>query len=222
MPRLLVAEDDADLGPAIKQSLELDGYVVDLYVRGDDALAAAAVTKYDVLLLDIGLPQMTGLDVLSHLRNTGDATPVIIVTAFDRKRQRIDGLDAGADDYVVKPVDLEELAARIRAQLRRQDRRQSDIASVGDVTIDFTGQVASLNGTRVSLTAKEFRILALLVRRARRFVSKTDLEGELYDQEHWAESNTVEVAISSLRRKFGRDFIRTARGLGYMVGGKIS
>ena len=220
MPRLLVAEDDADLGPAIKRSLELDGYVVDLFTCGEDALTAARINTYDVLLLDIGLPDMNGLDVLRALRNVGDATPVIIVTAFDRTRQRIDGLDAGADDYVVKPVDLEELAARIRSQLRRQDRRQNDSASVGDVTIDFTGHVASLCGEPVPLTAKEFRILALLMRRARRFVSKAELEGELYDQEQWVESNTIEVAISALRRKFGRDFIRTARGLGYMVGGK--
>lgn len=219
MPRLLVAEDDAALGSAMKRALELDGYVVDLFARGDDVLEAASVGDYDVILLDLGMPRMGGLDVLRQLRADGNATPVIIVTAFDRTRQRVAGLDAGADDYVVKPVDLEELAARIRSQLRRKDGRPADGMSVGEVTLDVSGHVATLGGEPVALTAKEFRVLALLMRRARRFVSKADLEGELYDQDHWVESNTVEVAISALRRKFGRDFIRTARGLGYMVGG---
>lgn len=220
MPRLLVAEDDPDLGPAMKRALELDGYVVDLVVRGDDVLAAAGVGTYDVILLDIGLPYLSGLDALRQLRSSRDATPVIVITAFDRTRHRVAGLDAGADDYVVKPVDLEELAARIRSQLRRKDGRQADSVSVGAVTLDFAGHVATLGGADVALTAKEFRVLALLMRRSRRFVSKADLEGELYDQDQWVESNTVEVAISALRRKFGRDFIRTARGLGYMVGGQ--
>lgn len=218
MPRLLAAEDDADLGQAMKRALELDGNVVDLFTRGDEVLAAARVNRYDVILLDIGLPDVSGLEVLHHLRSSGDATPVIVITAFDRTPHRVAGLDAGADDYVVKPVDMEELAARIRSQLRRKDRRQDDSVSIGDVALDFTGHVATLNGADVILTAKEYRVLALLMRRNRRFVSKADLEGELYDQDQWVESNTVEVAISSLRRKFGRDFIRTARGLGYMVG----
>lgn len=219
MPRLLIAEDDADLGPAMKRALELDGYVVDLVARGDDVLAAAAAASYDVILLDIGLPHMTGIEALRALRSRRDETPIIIITALDRTTHRVAGLDAGADDYVVKPVDLEELAARLRSQLRRRDRRHEDCVSVGRVTLDFAGHVASMDGEEVSLTAKEFRILALLMRRSRRFVPKADLEGELYDQDHWVESNTVEVAISALRRKFGKDFIRTARGLGYMVGG---
>ncbi|MFC0686869.1 response regulator transcription factor [Novosphingobium clariflavum] len=219
MPRLLIAEDDADLGPAMKRALELDGYVVDLVARGDEVGAALAASAYDVVLLDIGLPHMTGLEVLRELRSQRNATPVIVITALDRTTHRVAGLDAGADDYVVKPVDLEELAARIRSQLRRRDRRHDDSLCVGRVTLDFAGHVASMDGEEVPLTAKEFRVLALLMRRSRRFVSKADLEGELYDQDQWVESNTIEVAISALRRKFGRDFIRTARGLGYMVGG---
>jgi len=218
LPRLLLAEDDADLGPAIKRALELEGYMVDLFLRGDDVFAAARANAYEVILLDIGLPHGSGLEVLRDLRAVGDATPVIVVTAFDRTQQRVAGLDAGADDYVVKPVDLEELAARIRSQLRRRDGRQNDSVSIGAVTLDFSGQVVQLDGQDVPLTAKEFRVLALLMRRSRRFVSKADLEAELYDHDNWAESNTVEVAISALRRKIGRDFIHTARGLGYMVG----
>ncbi|SEN03714.1 two-component system, OmpR family, response regulator/two-component system, OmpR family, response regulator QseB [Sphingomonas gellani] len=222
MPRLLVAEDDADLGVAMKRSLEWDGYVVDLFARGDEVLAAASVNDYDVILLDIGLPRMSGVEVLRELRSRRNTTPVIIITALDRTRHRVTGLDAGADDYLVKPVELEELAARIRSQLRRADRRQADCLSVGEVTLDLSGHVASLRGEPVALTAKEYRLLALLMRRSRRFVSKADLEGELYDGDHGADSNTVEVAISALRRKLGRDFIRTARGLGYMVGGATS
>ncbi|MBT0669763.1 response regulator transcription factor [Novosphingobium profundi] len=222
MPRLLLAEDDPDLGPTIRRALDLDGYIVDLFTRGDDALAAARWNEYDVILLDIGLPHGDGLHVLRELRAARHATPVIIVTAFDRTQQRIAGLDAGADDYVVKPVDLDELAARIRAQLRRSDGRTNDTLSVGSVTLDVAGHVATQAGEAVQLTAKEFRVLALLMRRSRRFVSKADLEAELYDQDNWAESNTVEVAISALRRKLGRDFIRTARGLGYMVGEQTS
>ncbi|KQM20421.1 hypothetical protein ASE49_16950 [Novosphingobium sp. Leaf2] len=206
----------------MRRALEMEGYVVDLVTRGDDACAAARADNYDVILLDIGLPHGSGIDVLRSLRAAKNATPVIIVTAFDRTQQRIAGLDAGADDYVVKPVDLDELAARVRSQLRRRDGRGNEQLTIGAVTLDFAGNVVTLDGQVVPLTAKEHRLLALLMRRARRFVSKADLEAELYDQDNWAESNTVEVAISSLRRKLGRDFIRTARGLGYMVGAQAA
>lgn len=220
MPRLLVAEDDIDLGHVMRLALEQEGYVVDLVARGDEVLAAMRASDYDALLLDVGLPYLSGIEVLRQLRSGKDTTPVIIITALDRTRHRIAGLDAGADDYVVKPVDLAELAARIRVQLRRKDQRHSEQLSAGDVQVDLVGRVVTKNGEAVALTAKEFRVLALLVRRSRRFVTTGDLEGELYDHDHGAESNTVEVAISSLRRKLGRDFIRTARGLGYMVGEK--
>lgn len=222
MPRLLLAEDDVDLGPAIKRALELDGHAVDLLVRGDEVLAAASVNRYDVILLDIGLPCLSGLEALEQLRASGDTTPVIVVTALDRPHHRVAGLDAGADDYVVKPVDLEELSARIRALLRRRDRLNDNRISVGPVSLDLVGHTATLEGGPVTLTPKEYRILECLMRRSRRFVSKADLESVLYDQEQWVESNTIEVAISALRRKLGRDFIRTARGLGYMVGGMAS
>lgn len=220
MPRLLVAEDDIDLGHVMRRALEQEGYVVDLVARGDEVLAAMRASDYDVVLLDVGLPYLSGIDVLRQLRSGKDTTPVVIITALDRTRHRVAGLDAGADDYVVKPVDLAELAARIRAQLRRKDQRHSEHVSAGDVQVDLAGQVVTKDGEAIALTAKEFRVLALLVRRSRRFVTKGDLEGELYDHDHGADSNTVEVAISALRRKLGRDFIRTARGLGYMVGEK--
>lgn len=220
MPRLLVAEDDVDLGRVMRRALEQEGYVVDLVARGDEVLAAMRASDYDVVLLDVGLPHLSGIDALRQMRSLKDMTPVIIITALDRTCHRVAGLDAGADDYVIKPVDLAELAARIRAQLRRKDRRHSEYLNAGDVEVDISGQVVTRNGVVIGLTAKEFRVLALLVRRTRRFVTKADLEGELYNHDHGADSNTVEVAISALRRKLGRDFIRTARGLGYMVGGR--
>ncbi|MGC4252739.1 MAG: response regulator transcription factor [Sphingobium sp.] len=218
MSRLLLAEDDAVLGRAIKGALEMEGHAVDLVRRGDDVLAAVAAQDYSVILLDLGLPHMSGLDALRQLRADRCSTPVIIITALDRTRHRVAGLDAGADDYVVKPLDLEELAARVRAQMRRKDNLDSNILSVGTVTLDLSGNVAKKDGEPVALTPKELRVLTLLMRRAGRFVSKSDLEAVLYDHEQWVESNTVEVAISALRRKIGRDFIVTARGLGYMVG----
>lgn len=218
MPRLLLAEDDPVLGRAIKHALELEGHAVDLFTRGDDILPAISVQDYSVILLDLGLPHLSGLDALRQLRAERCSTPVIIITAFDRTKHRVAGLDAGADDYVVKPLDLEELAARIRAQIRRKDKLDTNLITVEAVTLDLSGNVVTLNGDLVQLTPKELRVLTLLMRRAGRFVNKAELETALYDHEQWAESNTVEVAISALRRKLGHEFIITARGLGYMVG----
>lgn len=222
MSRLLLAEDDPVLGQAIKRALGLEGHTIDLVTRGDDVLAAVSVQDYSVILLDLGLPQMAGLDALRQLRAEGHSTPVIIITALDRTKHRVAGLDAGADDYVVKPLDIEELAARIRAQVRRRDKLASNLITVGEVTLDLSGNVVSKQDMPVSLTPKELKVVTLLMRRSGRFVSKSDLETALYDQEQWVESNTVEVAISALRRKLGRDFIVTARGLGYMVGARTA
>lgn len=222
MPRLLLAEDDPVLGSAVKRALGLEGHAVDLVRRGDDVLAAVSVQDYSVILLDLGLPHVSGLDALRQLRAEGCSTPVIIITALDRTRHRVAGLDAGADDYVVKPLDLEELAARIRAQMRRKDKLDTNVLAVGDVTLDLAGNTLCRQGEMVSLTPKELKVVTLLMRRAGRFVTKSDLEAVIYDQDQWVESNTVEVAISALRRKLGHDFIVTARGLGYMVGSRAS
>ncbi|HWJ70626.1 MAG TPA: response regulator transcription factor [Sphingobium sp.] len=220
LPRLLLAEDDPDLGPAMKRALELEGHAVDLVRRGDDVPLAVGINDYSVILLDLGLPHLSGLEALRQVRAAGCHTPVIIITAMDRTIHRIAGLDAGADDYVVKPLDLDELAARVRSQLRRKDGLGSNLLQSGNVMLDLGGSTVHRDGVLLAITPKEFRILALLMRRSGRFVSKADLEGVLYDQEQLIESNTVEVAISALRRKLGRDFIMTARGLGYMVSPK--
>jgi len=215
--RLLLVEDDADLGAAVVKGLELGGYRVDWVRRGDDLLASSPADSYELVLLDLGLPHMSGLDALAALRSRQDMTPVIIITARDRPAQKVAGLDAGADDYLVKPLDLDELLARIRAQIRRRDGRGSDMLVVGPLRLDLSGRTAWKDELPVAITAKEYKILALLMRRAGRYLSKNELEAHVYDDEVEIGSNTIEVAISALRRKFGSDAILTARGLGYMV-----
>lgn len=217
MSRLLLVEDDAPLGGAIKRALEEACHAVDWVAMGEDAVALAGVEAYDVILLDLGLPDLSGLDVLRAIRSARGSPPVIIITAQDRIGQRIGGLDAGADDYLVKPVDIDELAARVRAQIRRRDGRDTQVIAIRDVALDLAGQTLARHDAMIGLTAKEYRVAALLMRRAGQFVSKAQIEAVLYDQERQVESNTVEVAVSALRRKVGREFIVTARGLGYMV-----
>ena len=217
MARLLLVEDDLPLGKGVKAALEDAGHAVDWVRKGEEALLAYRSEAYGVVLLDIGLPDVSGLELLRGLRSENRLVPVIVITAQDRITQRIAGLDAGADDYLVKPLDIDELAARVRAQLRRRDGRGSDLLVAREVTLDLSGRTVRLRDQPVALTAKEFRIAALLMRRAGRFVSKAELEATLYDQDQYVESNTVEVAISALRRKLDKDFIVTARGLGYMV-----
>ncbi|PZQ65080.1 MAG: DNA-binding response regulator [Phenylobacterium zucineum] len=216
--RLLVIEDDATLSDGLRRALHRAGYTVDLARDGEEGLAAASAQTYGAILLDLGLPQVSGMSVLRALRDRGDTTPVIILTANDKSGQKVAGLDGGADDYVSKPFDLDELLARIRAQIRGRDGRASDTLSVGDVRLDLAGRRVERAGAPAAVTAKEFRVLAELMRRPGRFVSKGELEDALYDGEEGVESNTIEVAVYGLRRKLGADLILTARGLGYMVG----
>ena len=215
--RVLVVEDDAALSDGLQRALRRAGYTVDLATDGAGGSAAARAQSYGAILLDLGLPDVGGMTVLRELRDRGDTTPVIILTANDKSGQKVAGLDGGADDYVSKPFDLAELLARVRAQIRSRDRRATDTLMAGDVRLDLAGRVATRAGAPVALTAKEFRVLAELMRLAGRFVSKSELEAVLYDGEAGAESNTIEVTIYALRRKLGGDLILTARGLGYMV-----
>jgi len=215
--RLLIAEDDPMLGAGLRRALQRAGYTVDLAVTGEEAMAATRAQAYELILLDLGLPNVGGLEALKALRGRRDPTPVIIVTARDRPEQKVEGLDAGADDYVVKPFDLEELMARIRAHIRRGEQRTSDAISVHDLSVDLAARTVTLRGEPVAVTAKEFKVLAALIRRIGQFVSKEELEGALYDDTAEVESNTIEVAVYGLRRKLGAALIVTARGLGYTI-----
>jgi DNA-binding response OmpR family regulator len=217
--RLLVAEDDSMLSAGLSRALQRSGYTVDLARNGEEAVAATQAQRYALILLDLGLPGMDGMSVLRAIRGRRDATPVIILTANDRPEQKVEGLDAGADDYVAKPFDLEELLARIRAQIRSHERRTSDSLVAGEVRVDLTGRTVTRQGLAVAVTAKEFRVLAELMRRMGHFVSKDELETALYDGEAGVESNTIEVTVYGLRRKLGNDLILTARGLGYTIAG---
>jgi len=215
--RLLIAEDDPMLGAGLKRALERAGYAADWAKTGEEAVAAVAAESYALMLLDLGLPEMTGLDALRVIRGRRQMLPIIIITAQDRAEQKVEGLDAGADDYVVKPFDLDELMARIRAQIRSRDRRSSDQLETHGVTLDLAARTVVKEGRPIGLTAKEFRVLAVLMRRMGQFVSKADLEAAIYDGEAEIESNTIETAVYALRRKLGAELILTARGLGYTV-----
>lgn len=215
--RVLLVEDDAMLGGGMKRALEKAGYAVDWAHSGEEALGAFAAQSYDAALLDLSLPEIGGVEVLKTIRDRRDMTPVIIVTASGRADQKIEGLDAGADDYLVKPFDLDELLARIRAQTRRREGRPSDLLTVQDVSLDLSARILRKGEAVVGLTAKELRVVAVLMRRAGQFVTKDELENALYDDSSSVESNTIEVAIYGLRKKLGAAFIVTARGLGYMT-----
>jgi DNA-binding response OmpR family regulator len=215
--RLLIVEDDPMLGAGLKRAVERAGYAADWARTGEEAIAAAAAQPYALMLLDLGLPSVGGMQVMRAVRNLHPATPIIIVTALDGSERRVEGLDAGADDYVVKPFDLEELLARIRARIRSREGRVSDRLSAHGVVLDLAARTATRDGAPVALTAKEFKVLSLLMRRMGRFVAKSELEAALYDAEAEVESNTIETAVYALRRKLGAGLILTARGLGYTV-----
>ncbi len=215
--RILLVEDDAMLGASVRRALERAGYGVDWATTGEEGVAALEAGGYSLALLDLALPVMSGIEALREARARRVTTPVIIVTAKGRLDQRIEGLDAGADDYLIKPFDLDELLARIRAQIRRADHRTSDIVEVADIRFDLKARSVTKGDHAVPLTEKELRVLTVLIQRPGKLVSKSELEGSLYDDSAVVESNTVEVAIYNLRKKLGAALIITVRGLGYMI-----
>jgi two-component system OmpR family response regulator len=214
--RILLIEDEPVLGEAVATHLKRS-HAVDWVQRLDDADAALRAVDYGLVLLDLHLPDGRGLDLLRKLRNAGDKRPVIILTAQDQIRDRIEGLNAGADDYLVKPYDLDELTARIQAVQRRSAAQASPTIQVGGVTIDQAARKAWADGREVSLTAREWALLECLVHRAGATLSKAQLEEALYEFGSEIESNAVEVYISRLRKKLGADAIRTVRGIGYRL-----
>ncbi len=234
--RLLLVEDDRMIGESLRAALRLEGYAVD-WVR-DVAAAQAALgsERFDLVLLDLGLPPggrqggpapggtpsglapgLDGMTVLRTLRARGDATPVIVLTARDQRGDRVAGLDAGADDYLVKPFDLDELNARIRAVLRRHGGRAEPSLRCGPVSLDPATRQVSRAGVPVSLSAREFAVLEALMIRPGALLSRAQLEDRLYGWGEEIESNAVSVYVHQLRRKLGADFIRTVRGVGYFV-----
>ena len=215
--RLLLVEDDPMIGDSVRQGLSQDGFVVDWVRDGRAAELAILNEVYDLMLLDLGLPKKEGLDVLRALRSKGNAVPVMILTARDAVADRVKGLDAGADDYLVKPFDLDELSARIRALLRRRSGRVEPLIQVGALSMNPATHEVSLKGQPVTLSAREFALLAALLDRPGAVLSREQLEEKMYGWDREVGSNTVEVHIHSLRRKLGPDFIKNVRGVGYMV-----
>ena len=216
--RVLLIEDEPFLGQAVQEQVAADGHAVDWVTRLDEADAALRAVDYGLVLLDLHLPDGRGLDLLKTLRRAGDQRPVIILTARDQISDRIEGLNAGADDYLVKPFDLNELSARVMAVARRYAGNPNPLMALGDVKIDKAERRVWRDGKVVDLTKREWAIMDLLTQRATAVVSKDQIEEALYDFGSEIESNTVEVHISRLRKKLGRDTIHTLRGVGYRMG----
>ncbi len=205
------------LGASVQRGLKLEGHAVDWVQDGLAAGAALSGEPYDLVLLDLGLPGRGGLEVLSELRRQRKSTPVLILTARDSVVDRVSGLDAGADDYLVKPFDLDELAARIRALLRRSSGRAEPILEVAGLRLDPAAHEVTLDGELVALSAREFTLLQVLLEHPGRPISRARLEERLYGWGEEVESNAVEVHIHALRRKLGPRWIKTLRGVGYVV-----
>ncbi|HZJ95443.1 MAG TPA: response regulator transcription factor [Thiopseudomonas sp.] len=216
--RVLLVEDTAGLGEAVRDQISDDGHAVDWVQNLKFAEASIKTTPYNLILLDLMLPDGRGLDFLKTLRAAGDATPVIILTAKDQVSDRIAGLNAGADDYLVKPFDLSELSARVAAVARRYRGNPNPLLQVGDLEVDLNDHRVSRNGQPVDLTAREWALFEVFLQRPSMLLSRAQLEDRLYEFGAEIESNTIEVYISRLRKKLGRDLIVTVRGMGYRLG----
>lgn len=216
--RALLIEDDTVLGPAVRDQISADGHSVDWVTRLDEADAAITSASYDLVLLDLMLPDGRGVPFLKALRAKGDVTPVIILTALDQLSDRLDGLNAGADDYMVKPFDLAELSARIGSVARRYTGNPNPIIHHGVLDIDLAARSIKREGKAVQLTAREWVLLEAFLQRPGQLLSKAQLEERLYSFETDVESNTIEVHVSRLRKKLGASIIQTERGLGYRLG----
>lgn len=215
--RILVIEDDPILSDGLRVGLSLAGWTVDGVGSCDGAKAALASTSFDAIVLDLMLTDGSGLEVLQEMRRRGDATPVVLLTALDEISDRIRGLDAGADDYVGKPFDLDELAARIRAVARRKEGRAGPLLRACGIVLDPAGLRASVDEQEITLSRREFAVLSALMERPGVIRSRSELEDRLYGWREEIESNAVEVHIHNLRIKVGREKVETVRGLGYRL-----
>jgi two-component system OmpR family response regulator len=215
--RVLLVEDDSMIANAMQIALQSANYAVDWVMDGPSAMTTAQTQYYDVILLDLGLPKSDGLDVLRSIRSAGNATPVLIVSARDAVETRIAGLDLGADDYVLKPFDMAELLARMRAVIRRKQGHASSTLDNGPISLNLTTREVSLDGKAIRLSAREFSVIEALLIRPGAILSRQELEDRIYGWHHEVESNAIEFLIHGLRKKLGSDAIKNVRGLGWMV-----
>jgi DNA-binding response OmpR family regulator len=216
--RLLLVEDDEMVGESLRAVLRRQGYAADWVRDGQAADAALSSERFDAVLLDLGLPRRSGLEVLRALRGRGDATPVIVLTARDALADKVAGLDAGADDYLVKPFELEELLARLRALGRRASGRPTPLLQTQDVALNPATREVTRGGQPVLLSAREFAVLQALLERPGAILSRAQLEDRLYGWGEELESNAISVYVHQLRRKLGDELIHTVRGVGYYAG----
>lgn len=215
--RILVVEDDKDLNGQLAAALKEAGYAVDCAFDGEEGHFLGDTEPYDAIILDIGLPQMDGLSVLEQWRRDGRTAPVLLLTARDRWSDKVQGIDAGADDYVAKPFHVEEVLARIRALVRRAAGHASNELVCGPVRLDLRASRVTVDGNPVKLTSHEYKVLEYLMHHTDKVVSRTELTEHLYDQDFDRDSNTIEVFVGRLRKKLGVDLIETIRGLGYRI-----
>ncbi|MDP5008920.1 MAG: response regulator [Glaciimonas sp.] len=215
--RILLVEDDSSLGTTVQSWLQLDGYAVDWVLRGDSAATALQTHRYDCVLLDRGLPGISGDQLLRQLRQAKNVVPILMITARDTLADRIEGLDLGADDYLVKPFDLEEMSARIRAAIRRHGQQADNLLQHGKITLDIVSKRVMLDGVAIELTSREFAVFHALMLRRQHIVTRAQIEETLYGWGDEIESNAIEVHIHHLRKKLGAATIVTIRGLGYRL-----
>jgi two-component system OmpR family response regulator len=215
--RLLLAEDDPDLSRQLKSFLEDSGYAVDASMDGEDAHFLGETESYDAIILDLGLPVMDGISILKKWRDNGIDTPVLILTARDGWSEKVTGLDAGADDYVPKPFQIEEVLARIRALIRRAAGQASPEISIQGLTLNSASSKVTVDGMPIKLTAQEYKLLSYMMHHPNKVISRTELTEHIYDQDFDRDSNTIEVFVTRVRKKIGIDIIKTIRGLGYQL-----
>lgn len=216
--RLLLVEDDPMIGDSLREALRRQGFAADWVRDGQAADAVLASERFDAVLLDLGLPRISGIEVLKALRARGDATPVIVLTARDALSDKVTGLDAGADDYLIKPFELDELLARLRAVTRRGGGRAKPVLEVADLRLDPATHEVARAGRPILLSAREFALLEALLERPGAIVSRAQLEDRLYGWGEELESNAISVYMHQLRKKLGADLLHTVRGLGYYAG----
>ena len=220
--RVLIVEDEPNLGTQLKNTLEANGYAVDLAVDGEDGHYMGSTENYDAIVLDLGLPLIDGLTVLDKWRKEGKVTPVLVLTARDSWSDKVAGLDAGADDYLAKPFQTQELIARLRALIRRASGNASSELIAGDVRLDTRSGRVTLAGEPVKMTAQEYKLLSYLIHHKGKVVSRTELIEHIYDQDFDRDSNTIEVFVTRIRKKLGAEVITTIRGLGYSLDDRLN